>query len=85
MGLGASAGRRCACGRGRPGRRLAREGCTSFFVDARAGRPVEHQRRRAADRGPGQSGLPGRRVYCHLLRHTFATNYLVSAWGTSCT
>lgn len=60
---------------------VAAAGCPYFFTDGRFGGrlsvgAVQH---RVAE--IGARALPGRRVYCHLFRHTFATNYLVYEVG----
>ncbi|HEV2122716.1 MAG TPA: tyrosine-type recombinase/integrase [Chloroflexota bacterium] len=79
LGTTAKAALRLWLRQGRPV--LAHEGCPMFFVDARSGGPLSTSavEQRIADLG--RRLLPGRRVYCHLLRHTFATNYLVYGLG----
>jgi site-specific recombinase XerD len=79
LGASAKAALRLWVRRARPA--LAREGCTSFFVDARSGGPLSAGavEQRIADLGA--RALPNRRVYCHLFRHTFATNFLVYGLG----
>jgi site-specific recombinase XerD len=81
VGLGASAraALRLWARQGRP--RMAREGCPFFFVDARAGGPLSTSAVEQRIAALGSRSLPGRRVYCHLLRHTFATSYLVYGLG----
>lgn len=60
---------------------MAKENCPYFFVDARWGEKlsVKAVEQRIGDLAA--RALPGRRVYCHLLRHTYATNYLVYGLG----
>lgn len=56
---------------------MAREGCPAFFVDARWGRKLRVGAVEQRIKDIAQTTLPGRCVYRHLFRHTFATNYLV--------
>jgi site-specific recombinase XerD len=60
---------------------MAKENCPYFFVDARWGEKlsVKAVEQRIGD--VAVKALPGRRVYCHLFRHTFATNYLEYGLG----
>jgi site-specific recombinase XerD len=60
---------------------MAKERCPYYFVDARWGGQlsVKAVEQRIGDLGA--RALPGRRVYCHLFRHTFATNFLVCGLG----
>ena len=53
--------------------------CPSLFVAADGGRMTVQALQEVVRRAARSSGVP--RVYCHLLRHTFATNYLVREVG----
>lgn len=64
---------------GRPA--MAKVGCPYFFVDARWGGQLTVGAVEQRIEQIGKKALPGRRVYCHLFRHTFATNYLVYGLG----
>lgn len=79
VGATAKAAIRLWLSRGRPA--MAGDGCPYCFVDARSGGRLQVNAVEQRIRLIARSGLPGRRVYCHLFRHTFATNYLVYGLG----
>jgi len=56
---------------------MSAEACPYFFVDAHSGARVTVSAMERRIRNIASAALPGRRVYCHLFRHTFATNYLI--------
>ena len=60
---------------------MAHETCPYFFVDGRSGRQLTVNAFEQRIKIIARQALPGRRVYCHLFRHTFATNYLVYELG----
>lgn len=53
--------------------------CTALFVSANGEALTVQALEEVVKRAGKSSGVP--RVYCHLLRHTFATNYLVREVG----
>lgn len=79
LGATARAALRLWLRQGRPV--MGHESCPYFFVDARSGRQLSVNAFEQRIKIIARHGLPGRRVYCHLLRHTFATNYLVYELG----
>jgi hypothetical protein len=79
LGATARAALRHWLSRGRPA--MAAEGAPCCFVDARTGGVLQVNAVECRIRLLGQAALPDRRVYCHLFRHTFATNYLVYGLG----
>jgi site-specific recombinase XerD len=60
---------------------MAMESCPYLFVDARVGGKLSVGAVEQRIEQIGKKALPGRRVYCHLFRHTFSTNYLVYCLG----
>lgn len=79
LGATAKAALRLWLRQGRPA--MAHEACPYVVVDARSGRQLSTNGFEQRIRAIAKTALPGRRIYCHLFRHTFATNYLVYGLG----